>query len=65
MSGKTIVVMSSKQEKGYAKIYRSNKRIDLYVYESENIILNVACKAVSQLGDRECMQDLIGHSNTE
>ena len=65
MSGKTIVVMSSKQEKGYAKFYRSNKRIDLYVYESENIILIVACKAVSQLGDRQCMQDLIGHSNTE
>ena len=60
-----MVVMSSKQKKGYAKFYRSNKRIDLYVYESGNIILNVACKAVSQLGDRECMQDLIGHSNTE
>ena len=60
-----MVVMSSKQKKGYAKFYRSNKRIDLYVYESENIILNVACKAVSQLGDRECMQNLIGHSNTE
>ena len=65
MSGKTIVVMPSKQEKGYAKFYRSNKRIDLYVYESENIILNVACKAVSQLGGRECMQNFIGHSNIE
>ena len=35
VSDVSMVVMPSKHEKGYAKFYRSNKGIDLYVYESK------------------------------